>query len=93
MDKAQLLAALTGVSTQLDGVSTQLVDVGGQLTKATEEIVTAINNGGGTTPEIDAQVVKLQDLATSLASIGGTLKTASQGLDDLNQDATPPAGG
>jgi ABC-type transporter Mla subunit MlaD len=76
MEQAQLATALGSIADSLG-------DVGTELGKATTEIVTAIGNAGSTTPEVDAAVTRLQNVAASLA-------TAAKALDDLNPD-TPPA--
>ena len=61
----------------------KLTAIGDELDKATAEIVAAIQAlkdalaaAGGTTPEVDAAVVRLEGGAKS--------------LDDLNPDAAPP---
>ncbi len=56
-------------------LATALNSVADELTKATAEIVAAIAAAGATTPEVDAAVTKLQNLAKA--------------LDDLNQDLPP----
>lgn len=40
-----------------------------QLAKALNELVTAIQNAGNTTPEVDAATAKLQQLAQDLDNI------------------------
>lgn len=50
-----------------------LQKVNEQLQKAIKEIVTAVQNAGNTTPEVDAALQALQN--------------AAQALDDLNPDA------
>lgn len=77
MDMTQLQTTLATVASDLGAVSTQ-------LDKATNEIVLAISNAGNTTPAVDAAVAQLQAVAAAL-------RTASQGLDDLNPDAPPAA--
>lgn len=76
MNQAELAQALADVSSELGGVSDQ-------LQKGIDEVVAAVGNTGNTSPEVDAALSKLQDLASAL-------KTKTQALDDLNPD-TPPA--
>ena len=105
MDQAALAAALTEVSgnlvltsTALTEHSTELTTVGATLTKATDEIVLALTNGGVTSPEVDTAVASLRAAAASLVTQsndlktkGTALKTAADGLDGLNPDLTPSA--
>ena len=77
MNQAQLAAALGTVASSLTAV-------GQQLDKATQEIVTAVQNAGNTSPEVDAALEQLTAVSTALSA-------AAQGLDDLNPDAPAPA--
>jgi uncharacterized protein YoxC len=72
MNQAELLASLSGVGDAMTAVSDQLA-------KATAEIIAALANSGGTTPEVDAAVAKLQTLSTQLAGL-------AKSLDDLHPD-------
>ncbi|MBE7420674.1 MAG: hypothetical protein HS128_23505 [Ideonella sp.] len=70
----------TELKTALDSIAAALGAVASQLDKATNEVIVAISNAGNTTPEVDAAVANLQQVASAL-------KTATQTLDDLNPDA------
>lgn len=65
MTQQELAQALNDVSTQLDKVF-------GEITAEIQKLEDAINNAGGTTPEVDAALT--------------SLKAKVQTLDDLNQD-------
>jgi len=73
MNQAELKAALEGIGTALGEVSTQ-------LEKGINEVIVALSNAGTTSPEVDAAVTSLQQVAAAL-------KGATQTLDDLNPDA------
>lgn len=75
MNQTELAQALADVSTELGAVSDQ-------LQKGIDEVVAAVGNSGGTTPEVDAALSRLRGLADGL-------KTKTQALDDLNADAQP----
>ncbi len=89
MNQAELKTALEGVAAQLTSVGDQLTAGEAQLQKATNEIIVAISNSGGTTAEVDAAVLALQNAGNALAGKGAAIGTAAQALDDLNAD-TPP---
>lgn len=67
------------LKTALEGIGTALGQVSAQLDKGINEVVIAISNAGNTTPEVDAAVTSLQQVAAAL-------KSATQTLDDLNPD-------
>lgn len=68
------------LATALEAVRTSLGEVSTQLDKGISEVVVAISNAGTTSPEVDAAVTSLQQIAAAL-------KSATQTLDDLNPDA------
>lgn len=59
--QADLATALTGLSTKLDGFKTE-------LTNDIANLTTALNNQGGTTPDVDAAVAALTDRVNSLGT-------------------------
>lgn len=72
------------LKTALEGIGAALSEVSAQLDKGINEVVIAISNAGNTTPEVDAAVTSLQQVAVAL-------KSATQTLDDVNPDAAPAA--
>lgn len=68
--QAQLAIALAAISAQLEKASAELVT-------EIQTLTDAVGNAGGTTPEVDASLARLQAIA--------------QKLDDMNPDV-PPAG-
>ena len=77
MNQAELAQAITDVSNELN-------DVSDQLQKGIDEVVAAVGNTGQTSPEVDAALSNLQNIATAL-------KGKAQALDDLNPDTPAPA--
>lgn len=68
----------------LRNFGTGLSDISDQLSKATDEIVKAVQNQSDVSPELQAAVDALTPVKDALA-------TKSQTLDDLNPDAPPPS--
>ena len=82
-----IMAKLSKLGDELAPIVTALSDVGAQLTKATAEIIKAVQTND---PDVPQAVV---DKINSLNTIALALKGASQALDDLNPDepTAPPA--
>jgi ABC-type transporter Mla subunit MlaD len=80
MNQAELAAALEAVDTKLDAVGAQLTKAQGEITKTIDDLKAVIAAGGGTSPEVDAALTKLQTAVAALSPV-------AQSLDDITPDA------
>lgn len=78
----RIMSKLSQLGPALIALGADLTAVAEQLDKSTQEIVNAVSN-------VDLPG-EAQAALDNLSALSGRLKTAAQGLDDLNPDAEPP---
>ncbi len=91
----QIMAKVSGLAALLAPILTGLQEaiagfggIAGQLDKAKTEIIKAVTDNDPEVPtNVTDKIAALGELVTALRTVNTALKTASQGLDDLNADA------
>lgn len=82
--QSDLATALTGLSTKLDGFKTE-------LTNDIANLQTALNNQGGTTPEVDAALAALSGRVDSLGTTIQSVDALAPGTPTPTPTDTTPA--